>query len=96
MEYDIFKIGSFILIGNLSSILAVFERFNVPLQLSGFHKDKGYVFMTRAGSENEKELMDALNVCPDVTAVSCMCGQGMKEYISFCKNSIVPVEIEGD
>lgn len=92
----VFPHFSLIVTGSLERVLDIFRQNNMPLQKGDFYEDKGYVFMTRAGSENEKALLLALDNCPDVTAVSSMYGQGIKEYIEFCKNSIVPVTVGFD
>ena len=52
--------------------------------------------MIRPGSDNGQALIDALENSSDVTAVRSMYAQGIKEYIAFCKDSIVPVEISFD
>ena len=49
--------------------------------------------MIRSGSDNGQALVDALENSSDVTAVRSMYVQGIKEYITFCKDSIIPVEI---
>ena len=92
----VFPNYSMIVTGSLERALELFRQHNVPIQQSDFFEDKGYVFMVRAGSDNGQALVDALENSCDVTAVSSMHAQGIKEYIAFCKNSIVPVKLDLD
>ena len=87
---------SMIVTGSLERVLDIFRQNNAPIQRSDFHGDKGYVFLTRAGSDNEKTLLKELEESSDVTAVISMYSWDIKGYIPFCKDSIVPVEIGFD
>ena len=95
-EYLEFPFYSLIVSGSLECVLELFRKHNVPIQQSDFFSDKGNVFMIRPGSDNGQALIDALENSSDVTAVRSMYAQGIKEYIAFCKDSIVPVEISFD
>ena len=95
-EYFEFPFYSLIVSGSLERVLELFRQHHVPIQKSDFFSDKGYVFMIRSGSENGQALVDALENSSDVTAVRSMYGQGIKEYIAFCQDSIIPVEISFD
>lgn len=91
-----FPLFSLIVTGSLEHIMELFRQNNVPLQQSTFHCETGYVFMTRSGSSNETTLLEALESCSDVSSIRSMYGQGIKEYIAFCKKSIVPIEVGFD
>ena len=84
---------SLIVTGSLERVLELFRDHNVPIQRSDFHADKGYIFMLRPGSENGTALLEALDNCDDVIAVSSMYGQRIEEYVAFCQHSLVPVEV---
>ncbi len=92
----VFPRYSMLVIGSLERVLELFRQHHVPIQQSDFFSDKGYVFMIRSGSDNGRSLVDALENSSDVTAVRSMYAQGIKEYIAFCKDSIIPVEIDVD
>ena len=89
----VFPRYSLIVSGSLERVMELFRQYHVPIQQSDFFSDKGYVFMIRSGSDNGQALVDALENSSDVTALRSMYGQGIKEYITFCKDSIIPVEI---
>lgn len=92
----VFPHYSLILTGSLERVLDLFRQYNVPIQPSNFYADKGYVFMVRAGYDNDAEFLEALKNSGEVMGVSSMYGQGIEGYIAFCKDSIVPVEIGFD
>lgn len=87
---------SLIVSGSLERVLELFRQHHVPIQQSDFFSDKGYVFMIRSGSEHGRALVEALKNSTDVTGVHSMYAQGIKEYIAFCKDSIIPAEISFD
>lgn len=87
---------SMIVTGSLERVLNLFRQYNVPIQKSDFFPGKGYVFMVRSGSDNGRELLDALENSRDIMALSSMYGQGIEQYVEFCKESIIPVEIGFD
>ena len=89
----VFFLYFLIVSGSLEGVLELFRQYHVPIQQSDFFSDKGYVFMIRSGSDNGQALVDALENSSDVTAVRSMYVQGINEYIAFCKDSIIPVEI---
>ena len=92
----VFPRYSMIVTGSLERVLELFRQHNVPLRPDDFFPGKGYVFMVRLGSDNGQALVEALHKSSDVMALSSMYGQGFKQYVEFCKESIIPVEIGFD
>lgn len=92
----LFHSCSMILEGPIERVKEIFLRNNVPLCKSDFAKDVGYVFLIRMGTATSDSLFGALREYPDAIASCSPALVGVKTYLRYCKESLVPVEYDLD